>query len=173
MVTVDEYGRVRIAFRDGMGLNELARTFHHSKRNGNPRPKRNRAARRSSSKTEPPLKHTFCVNWYTCSSTSGKEVKDGYRGRVWTRTHRLSRWHGPQRIGPDFSSLQTQDPRDSCGSRADQLSAAARGGVDPRSVQADHRRHAAGRRDGAPQAAAHREQDLSASARRTCVLRRQ
>jgi transposase len=32
MVAVDAYGRVRIAHRDGMGINELARTFHHSKR---------------------------------------------------------------------------------------------------------------------------------------------
>jgi transposase len=32
VVQVDEYGRVRRAHRDGMGLNELARTFHHSKR---------------------------------------------------------------------------------------------------------------------------------------------
>lgn len=32
MVTVDDYARVRVAHRDGMGLNELARTFHHSKR---------------------------------------------------------------------------------------------------------------------------------------------
>jgi transposase len=32
MVTVDEYIRVRLAHRDGMGINELARTFHHSKR---------------------------------------------------------------------------------------------------------------------------------------------
>jgi transposase len=32
MVTVDDYTRVRLAHRDGMGVNELARTFHHSKR---------------------------------------------------------------------------------------------------------------------------------------------
>jgi transposase len=32
MVTVDDYLRVRLAHRDGMGINELARTFHHSKR---------------------------------------------------------------------------------------------------------------------------------------------
>jgi len=32
MVTVDDYARVRLAHRDGMGINELARTFHHSKR---------------------------------------------------------------------------------------------------------------------------------------------
>ncbi len=32
VVKVDEYGRVRRAHRDGMGINELARTFHHSKR---------------------------------------------------------------------------------------------------------------------------------------------
>ena len=32
MVTVDEYARVRLAHRLGVGLNELARTFHHSKR---------------------------------------------------------------------------------------------------------------------------------------------
>jgi hypothetical protein len=29
---VEDYTRVRLAHRDGMGLNELARTFHHSKR---------------------------------------------------------------------------------------------------------------------------------------------
>ena len=32
MVPLDKYLRVRIAHRDGMGINQLARTFHHSKR---------------------------------------------------------------------------------------------------------------------------------------------
>jgi len=32
VLTVDQYAEVRLAFRDGMGVNELARTFHHSKR---------------------------------------------------------------------------------------------------------------------------------------------
>jgi hypothetical protein len=32
MVTVDDYIRVRLAHRDGVGIYELARTFHHSKR---------------------------------------------------------------------------------------------------------------------------------------------
>jgi len=32
MVSMDDYLRIRIAHRDGMGLNELAQTFHHSKR---------------------------------------------------------------------------------------------------------------------------------------------
>jgi DNA invertase Pin-like site-specific DNA recombinase len=31
MLTVDEYGRVRRAHRDGMGIREIARTFHHSR----------------------------------------------------------------------------------------------------------------------------------------------
>ena len=30
--TVDKYAEVRLAHRDGMGINDLARTFHHSKR---------------------------------------------------------------------------------------------------------------------------------------------
>ena len=32
MVSVDKYLLVRLAHRDGMGINQLARTFHHSKR---------------------------------------------------------------------------------------------------------------------------------------------
>ncbi|MBI4322008.1 MAG: transposase [Chloroflexi bacterium] len=32
MVSMDDYLRIRIAHRDGMGLNQLAQTFHHSKR---------------------------------------------------------------------------------------------------------------------------------------------
>jgi transposase len=32
MVPLDKYLRIRIAHRDGMGVNQLARTFHHSKR---------------------------------------------------------------------------------------------------------------------------------------------
>lgn len=44
MVTVDKYLQIRIAHRDGMGLNELAQTYHHSKRKiaeilGNTEPK--------------------------------------------------------------------------------------------------------------------------------------
>jgi transposase len=32
MLTVDDYGKIRRAFRDGMTIRELARTFHHSRR---------------------------------------------------------------------------------------------------------------------------------------------
>lgn len=32
MLTVDEYGRIRRAHRDGMSIREIARTFHHSRR---------------------------------------------------------------------------------------------------------------------------------------------
>jgi transposase len=32
VLTVDKYTEVRLAHRDGMGINQLARTFHHSKR---------------------------------------------------------------------------------------------------------------------------------------------
>ena len=32
VLTVDKYAEVRLAYRDGMGVNDLARTFHHSKR---------------------------------------------------------------------------------------------------------------------------------------------
>jgi hypothetical protein len=32
MVSMDQYLRIRLAHRDGMGVNQLARTFHHSKR---------------------------------------------------------------------------------------------------------------------------------------------
>lgn len=32
MVSMEDYLRIRIAHRDGMGLNQLAQTFHHSKR---------------------------------------------------------------------------------------------------------------------------------------------
>jgi transposase len=32
MVSMDQYLRIRLAHRDGMGINQLARTFHHSKR---------------------------------------------------------------------------------------------------------------------------------------------
>ena len=32
MVNMDDFFAVRIAHRDGMGINQLAQTFHHSKR---------------------------------------------------------------------------------------------------------------------------------------------
>ena len=32
MLTVDDYGRIRRAHRDGMGIREIARQFHHSRR---------------------------------------------------------------------------------------------------------------------------------------------
>jgi transposase len=32
MLTVDDYGKIRRAFRDGMSISEIARTFHHSRR---------------------------------------------------------------------------------------------------------------------------------------------
>ncbi len=32
MLTVDDYGQIRRAFRDGMTIREIARTFHHSRR---------------------------------------------------------------------------------------------------------------------------------------------
>jgi transposase len=32
MLTVDDYGQIRRAFRDGMSIHEIARTFHHSRR---------------------------------------------------------------------------------------------------------------------------------------------
>ncbi len=31
MLTVDEYGRIRRAHRDGMSIREMARTFRHSR----------------------------------------------------------------------------------------------------------------------------------------------
>jgi transposase len=31
MLTVDDYGKIRRAFRDGMSIREIARTFHHSR----------------------------------------------------------------------------------------------------------------------------------------------
>ena len=31
MLTVDEYGRIRRAHRDGMSIREIAREFHHSR----------------------------------------------------------------------------------------------------------------------------------------------
>lgn len=31
MLTVDDYGRIRRAHRDGMSIREMARTFHHSR----------------------------------------------------------------------------------------------------------------------------------------------
>ena len=31
MLTVDDYGQIRRAFRDGMSIHEIARTFHHSR----------------------------------------------------------------------------------------------------------------------------------------------
>ena len=31
MLTVDEYGRIRRAHRDGMSIREIARQFHHSR----------------------------------------------------------------------------------------------------------------------------------------------
>ena len=31
MLTVDDYGRIRRAHRDGMGIREIARRFHHSR----------------------------------------------------------------------------------------------------------------------------------------------
>jgi MarR-like DNA-binding transcriptional regulator SgrR of sgrS sRNA len=44
MLSVDDYGKIRRAFRDGMTIRELARTFHHSRRKirqvlGQPQPK--------------------------------------------------------------------------------------------------------------------------------------
>ena len=32
MLTVDDYGRIRRAHREGMGIREIARRFHHSRR---------------------------------------------------------------------------------------------------------------------------------------------
>jgi transposase len=32
MLTVDHYAKIRLAHRDGMGIREIARTFHHSRR---------------------------------------------------------------------------------------------------------------------------------------------
>src|ERR1051325_2914329 len=32
MLTVDDYAKIRLAFRDGMTIRELARTFQHSRR---------------------------------------------------------------------------------------------------------------------------------------------
>ena len=32
MLTVDDYGKIRRAHRDGMSIREIARTFHHSRR---------------------------------------------------------------------------------------------------------------------------------------------
>lgn len=32
MLTVDDYGRIRRAHRDGMSIRAMARTFHHSRR---------------------------------------------------------------------------------------------------------------------------------------------
>src|SRR5947208_16695210 len=32
MLTVDDYGRIRLAHRDGMSIREIASTFHHSRR---------------------------------------------------------------------------------------------------------------------------------------------
>jgi transposase len=32
MLTVDDYGKIRRAYRDGMSIHEIARTFHHSRR---------------------------------------------------------------------------------------------------------------------------------------------
>src|SRR4051794_28125053 len=32
MLTVQQYGDIRRAFRDGMSIRDLARTFHHSRR---------------------------------------------------------------------------------------------------------------------------------------------
>ena len=31
MLTVDDYGKIRRVFRDGMSIREIARTFHHSR----------------------------------------------------------------------------------------------------------------------------------------------
>ena len=31
MLTVDDYGKIRLAHRDGMSIHELASTFHHSR----------------------------------------------------------------------------------------------------------------------------------------------
>src|ERR1043166_5508174 len=44
MLTVDDHGKIRRAFRDGMSIREIARTFGHSRRKvreilANPRPK--------------------------------------------------------------------------------------------------------------------------------------
>ncbi len=33
MLTVDDYGQIRRAYRDGLGIRAIARTFHHSRRN--------------------------------------------------------------------------------------------------------------------------------------------
>jgi transposase len=33
MLTVDDYGQLRRAHRDGMSIRDIARTFHHSRRN--------------------------------------------------------------------------------------------------------------------------------------------
>jgi len=32
MLTVDDFGRIRRAYRDGMSIREIARTFDHSRR---------------------------------------------------------------------------------------------------------------------------------------------
>ncbi len=32
MLKVDDYAKIRLAHRDGMGIREIARTFHHSRR---------------------------------------------------------------------------------------------------------------------------------------------
>lgn len=50
MLTVDDYGRIRRAHRDGMSIHEIARTFGHSRRkirevlrgSGEPQPYRQR-----------------------------------------------------------------------------------------------------------------------------------
>jgi hypothetical protein len=44
MLTVDEYGKLRVAHRDGMSIRAIARTFKHSRRKvreilANPQPK--------------------------------------------------------------------------------------------------------------------------------------
>lgn len=44
MLTVDHYGQIRRAFRDGMSIREIARIFHHSRAKirqvlANPQPK--------------------------------------------------------------------------------------------------------------------------------------
>ena len=40
MLTVDDYAKMRLAYRDGMSIREIARTFHHSRLQGaaDPRP---------------------------------------------------------------------------------------------------------------------------------------
>src|SRR5947208_9847333 len=57
MLTVDDYGKIRVAHRDGMPIRAIARTFKHSRRKvreilGNPQPK---SYTRAKPKTAPVL----------------------------------------------------------------------------------------------------------------------